>query len=208
MKRSTILLLAVALAAASSRAVVPSLGVKGGLNASKFTGSAAAGSQTHSDLVAGVFVGIGLLRGLTVQPELLYSIKGEENKGTVYGYDAAFVQRFSYIEVPVLLKYSFGSGIVPSIYAGPAVSVLLSAESEFSYNGTSAAVDLVGYFQSTDVCLVVGAEIKLPIRLSLEARYTRGLSSIGKETTLWGVTYAAPDIKNSTISLMAGYYFF
>ncbi|MCU0607876.1 MAG: PorT family protein [Candidatus Edwardsbacteria bacterium] len=208
MRQTAIILLVLLAAAAQAPCLTPSFGLKGGLNASKFTGRDADGSQTHSDLVAGVFVGVGVLAGLAIQPELLYSVKGDTETGTIYGYDATLIQKFSYIEVPVLLKYSFGSGIIPSIYAGPAVSVLLSAESEFLYNGMSAAVDLISYFKSTDVGLAVGAEIKLPIGLSLEARYTTGLSSIGKETTIWGVTYAAPDIRNSTISLMAGYYFF
>jgi hypothetical protein len=160
-------------------------------------------ADMRTGIIAGGFVKIGLMPGFAIQPELLYAMKGDKESASVGGLSATATAKFDYIEVPVLLKYSFGAVIVPSIYVGPTLSLLSSAKFEQTMNGTTTTGDIKSYMKSTDLGLAVGAEVKTPFKLSVEARYTMSLATIDKATSV-----GTADVKNSVISLMVGYYIF
>ncbi|HTY07876.1 MAG TPA: porin family protein [Candidatus Edwardsbacteria bacterium] len=205
MKRVIIALMAFALVSAAAgnlSAQGLSFGIKGGLNMAKYTGSDAGSNDMKIGAVGGAFACVDLV-ALKIQPELLFSQKGAKTSGTIGTIDYTGHVTANYVEVPVLLKYSFGMGVVPSIYLGPSFGMLLSATSEVEASGYSASADVKSYYNSTDVGLVVGAEVKTPLKLSVEARYEMGLTNVPKE--ILGVQ---PVTKNSTISLMIGYYMF
>ncbi len=195
MKRTAILLLAAAIAAAPAWALLPSFGVKGGINMATYTGSDAGSPDMKMGGVGGAFLTLDLI-ALKIQPELLFSQKGA--KETISGVTLSTTQ--NYLEVPVLLKYSFGAIIVPSVYVGPSFGMLMSATATASGGGVSGSTDIKNYLNGTDVGLVIGAEVKTPMKLSIEARYNLGLSKVPKE-----VLGVQSDVKNSTISVMLGY---
>jgi hypothetical protein len=209
MKRCIILLMAVAIVAALAgnlSAQGLSFGIKGGVNMANYSGSDASGMKMKMGAVGGAFACFDLV-ALKIQPEILYSQKGAKEEGTIdlLGTPVAYTGSVSadYIEIPVLLKYSFGAVIVPSIYVGPSFGILMSANAKIEATGYSASMDVKDAYNSTDLGLVVGAEVKTPMKLSLEARYTLGLSNAPK--AVYGVQ---PNVKNSTISVMVGYYIF
>lgn len=202
MKRTIILMLAVIIAAAPAWALLPSFGVKGGVNMATWTGGDAGSPDMKLGAVGGAFATVDLI-AFKLQPELLFSQKGAKESLTsgTLSYTVSTTQ--NYLEVPVLLKYSFGAIVVPSIYVGPSFGMLMSATAKAEGGTASGSTDIKGFLNDTDLGLVFGAEVKTPMKLSIEARYNLGLSKMPKE-----VLGVQPDVKNSTISVMLGYYLF
>jgi hypothetical protein len=196
MKQFTVLLLLVSLFAGMAFAQLPSFGLKGGINMANIYGSDAGRYSSKMKLggIGGAFICLDLM-ALKLQPEVLYS-----QKGFKWDYAGTNVtERLDYLEIPVLLKFSFGKIVVPSIYFGPSIGVLLSAKE----SAQSQTVDFKEFCNSTDYGLVLGAEIKTPAKLSVEARYNLGLGNVFKP-----ILSVQPEIKNSAISVMLGYYLF
>jgi hypothetical protein len=201
MKRIIITLLAVMLVSAMAGNISAqglSFGIKGGINMAKYSGSDAGSTDMKMGGVGGAFACFDLV-ALKIQPELLFSQKGA--KATDAGITLTTTE--NYLEIPVLLKYSFGAVVVPSIYVGPSFGMLMSANASVSGGGYSGSGDIKSLLNSTDLGLVIGAEVKTPMKLSFEARYTMGMSNVYKE-----IYSVQPNIKNSTISVMVGYYIF
>jgi hypothetical protein len=205
MKRIIITLLAVVLVSAMAgnlSAQGLSFGIKGGINMANYSGSDASGAKMKMGGVGGAFACFDLI-AIKIQPELLFSQKGAKASGDILGTAVTYTNTANYVEIPVLLKYSFGIGIVPSIYVGPAFGMLMSATAKVEGGGYSGSADSKDALNSTDLGLIIGAEVKTPMKLSVEARYEMGLSKVPKE-----ILGYQPNIKNSTISLMVGYYIF
>lgn len=202
MKKTLFLMLGVLLSFSLAQAILPSFGIKGGVNMAKYVGSDAGSTDMKMGIAAGAFACVDLI-ALKVQPEILFSQKGAKEEYNVLGIPTSVSNTLNYIEVPILVKFSFGKIIVPSIYAGPSFGMLLSANAKATAVGMSYSEDIKDYINSTDLGLVFGAEVKLPVKLSAEARYNLGLSKVPKE-----VSGIQADVKNSTISLMLGYYLF
>lgn len=156
-----------------------SLGIKGGLNMASIIGADAGSPNMKSGLVGGTYAAIDLMF-VDIQPEVLYSQKGVKQDVTVH---------YNYLEIPVLFKFPLGKIIVPSIYTGPYFGMLINANIE--------GVDIKDGLKSNDLGLVFGVDVKTPLKLSVDARYTMGLTSFDDA----GVY----DVKNSVISLMIGY---
>ncbi|MBI4726420.1 PorT family protein [candidate division TA06 bacterium] len=190
-----------------------SFGVKGGLNFAKLRGHDSRDNSIRTGAVFGGFADIKQLF-LTIQPELLYSQKGDKREediavvmdqtGVIAGHYVE-VDKFDYLEMPVLVKYSFGNKIVSGIYAGPPVGMLLRAKHESTVAGITITTDMKNEIKSSEIGLFWGAGIKMPSRISIEFRYSMSLTKILKEVTILNVTMTS-DIKNSILSLMLGYY--
>lgn len=207
MKKPLFLTLAVMLSFGLAHALLPSFGIKGGVNMATYEGTDAnitgITKSAKMGMGAGAFVCLDLI-ALKIQPEVLFSQKGAKYEAS----GVSYTQSLSYVEFPVLLKLSFGKIIVPSVYAGPALGMLMSAKQTGEVAGISISGDIKDDLQSSDLGLVFGAEVKLPVKLSVEARYNMGLKTIAKEyTNALGQT-VKPDVKNSTVSVMLGYYLF
>jgi hypothetical protein len=176
-----------------------SFGLKGGMNMSNLSGSDISNSSSRIGLVAGGFATLNLMF-VKVQPEILYSQKGAKYETP----SASITASYDYLEIPILLKRSFGAIVVPSIFLGPSVGLSMNAENEYidALTGNTTIED-VKINMGPDIGLVVGAEIKTPVKLSVEARYTMGLSKIFKEESV-----TPSDAKNTAISVMIGYSLF
>lgn len=178
-----------------------SLGLKGGVNMSNIVGSGYSGTKLNTGFSAGGYLTLSLLPSFAIQPEIYYTQKGWKESGTLFGSAYEGKSRLNYLEIPVLAKFSFGVLVKPYFVAGPAFATLLSAPAEVTIGGTTVTGDIDGVLKKSDLGLVLGAGVTTPIKLSLEARYTLGLSSIddsGLDVTM----------KNSNISLLVGYSLF
>jgi hypothetical protein len=92
----------------------------------------------------------------------------------------------SYLEIPVLLKFSFGEGdIRPYISAGPSFGVLLGA-SETATGDLMPVTDLKSFLQSVDVSIYGGLglvdEIYQGPMITFDAGYAAGLTKIYKSS--------------------------
>ncbi|ELR73847.1 hypothetical protein C900_00011 [Fulvivirga imtechensis AK7] len=179
MKKLTILVLLLAATMAGANAQV-GLGVKAGLNFANL--DAAGDPDAKTGYHFGAFAEIGL-GGIALQPELLFSAKGAED------FD------LSYLEIPILLKKNFAK--VLNIHLGPQFGILTKAEADF---GTGSE-DIKDSLKSSDLSLVAGAGVNLPMGLVGGARYVLGLSDIND------FEGSDSDIKNKTFQVYVGWKF-
>jgi hypothetical protein len=180
---SSFLLLAVLIAAPLASAT-PSFGVKAGLSLSNVNWS----YEFGSDKVAlrptfGVFAAFSLSKHLAIQPEVNYLSTGEkatESGMVIYTY----TQSFNYLQVPVLVKYSFRpmGKITPVVFAGPAVAFLLSAREKEYLDGTIQYDESIKpYFKSTDFGLDFGLGAEMAVgkmKGLVDLRYYLGLVNV------------------------------
>jgi len=161
-------------------------GLKAGANVANVNGDALEALQDWQSTVGfcgGIFLEFNLGKVLTIQPEVLYTMKGSETaEGGKLDLD--------YIEVPVLLKVRLPiASIHPFLIAGPA----------FGWN-LKAVVDGIEVedWPTSDYSAVFGAGLQLGRTLHLDVRYTMGLAKLeipDLETI---------DLKNGVISATLG----
>ena len=161
-------------------------GLKAGANIANVNGDFTESLQDWQNTVGfcgGIFLEFNLGKVLTIQPEVLYTMKGSETaEGGKLDLD--------YIEVPVLLKVRLPiASIHPFLIAGPA----------FGWN-LKAVVDGIEVedWPTSDYSAVFGAGLQLGRTLHLDVRYTMGLAKLeipDLETI---------DLKNGVISATLG----
>ena len=185
-------------------------GIKGGLNLATVGGADADKFGTLSSVTqfnGGIFVNIGLPGPLSIQPEVLYTVKGAKIAGTFLGTPFTSTNTATYVEIPVLLKFNIplipGSPVKPNIFAGPAVGFLLSVKSKTEVPGQpTQESDDKSTTESMDFGVAVGAGVDINlvvVTLTVDARYTMGLKTVDKS--------ASPgpyDVKNRVISVNVG----
>lgn len=167
------------------------LGAKLGYNSSQFVGADVPGKgiSSQSGLTLGGYVTYEFNDMFSLQQEVLFTLKG--SKINTIG-DIWLSNIFLYVEMPLLAKATFlpESGLRPTVYAGPAVAVLIGA-----FNDKGLLEDI----RSSDLGLVVGGGVEI-WKLSLDLRLTRGLLNFDQSA-------AGIDLKHQTISVLMGYAF-
>jgi hypothetical protein len=226
MKKTTILLGAlafVAVASTSAQAQNVRFGLRAGANYSNLAGNVQ-NQDTYNNkfgFVGGAMFNVGVTDDgfFSVQPEVLYSQKGFENKPTEYKNVLGGTQKregsvnYNYLDVPVLLKINAGGFIVE---AGPQYSYLLSANDQTKYTTTPALGgtptttesqnkrDVSGLNRS-ELGYVAGIGYQVENGVSLNLRYTGALSDLVKDGN---GTYFNGDLKgarHSAFQLSLGY---
>lgn len=165
---------------------------------------------------------------LFIQPELLYSVKGDQaieygpsNKRVVptssnfpaladeedYVYIRSIGAQLNYLDLPLLLKAN-----VFGIYveAGPQVSYLLSSKYN-AINPTNQAIDPVtslliptATYRKLDVGYVLGFGYQDPAGFNVGWRYSQGLRSIYEPIEANGAL-VQPKVRNLSIQFYLGY---
>lgn len=204
------------------------IGVKGGVNLSKFVGSDAGGADDIMGLNIGAtfrLIGIG---PVSINPEIYYSEKGTRfsdqlstfmnmdpnqiNPDDFENFDLEF--NLAYVEVPIMVKVSMpfisGDVVKPFITGGPVfawrIDCNFSLETAESISVQECANQNFPDFETTfkqadrGYALGGGLDFVVPIlgTFIIEGRYTRGLSRL-RET---GVN---DDIQNQSFTLLAGF---
>jgi opacity protein-like surface antigen len=212
----TVLVLAFAFTTSAQDAAAPMFGVKAGLNLANHYGSGTDADSEFGEhkfkagVVGGVFMSYALSPQFSVQPEILYSMKGYKWEGT--GGEAGYTEKgkFNYLEVPVLFKYNVPTEgtTSPNLFVGPAVAFLMSAKIDWDYDTESGTVDWKDSTKSVDFGVAFGGGVDFAMgegTVTFDVRYTLGLSKLPD--------LAEPDpdfddkIKNKAWSFMFGYVF-
>jgi hypothetical protein len=130
----------------------------------------------------GIFFGVGLAAGLSLQPEVLYQQRRADVEvvGIVDPEAGSWIEA-TYIEVPLLLKWQTG-GTGPAVFAGPSMAFRMNAKSVDKLGDTIDETDLKEITNGTDFGVVMGAGINFG-KFGLEARYTASLKSFNKDET-------------------------
>ncbi len=222
--KKTSFLVAVLLATAaisSAQAQTVRLGLRAGANYSNLAGNIQ-NQDTYNNkfgFLGGVMLNVPLIQDgfLSLQPEVLYSQKGFENKPTEYSSVLGKQKRegqvnYNYLDVPVLLKVR-ASGLI--FEAGPQYSYLLSVNNKTTTtttptigNPTTSEAqnksDLSG-LNRNELGYLAGVGYEADNGLSLNLRYTGTFSDFVKSDNS---TYFNGDLKNarhSAFQLSLGY---
>ncbi len=216
-----------ALTAQAQFKIIPKVGV----TASTFGLSKAANDDLKADntdkpLTIGFSAGAGFELSMgdifSIQPEILYTQKGYKLKDA----DSESQFKLNYVEIPVLLKFTFGEEDELRFfgYAGPYVGYALNGNYNFqigsasqkgklkfgeepdNYTGTDAYVSKDDA-NRLDIGAYVGAGVSYPIgsgALSLEGRYGYGFTNFEKDASGQA---SSDDLKsqNRTIGVFLGY---
>ena len=203
MKRLLTVLMLVALTGGGAMAGDMTFGVKGGVNLADLSGDDITNNEIKTVFVGGIFFNYAFTDIISLQPEALFAMKGTkstelENTGI----------NLTYADIPLLLKLSVPTEgkFVPSVFAGPSIGILMSADYERALEET----DIKDYLKSADVGLVLGVGFDYLIgagRLLLDARYTFGFSTIIDDPERFGPEPPGEEVevKTNGMMFMVGY---
>lgn len=177
-------------------------------NDAEILGEALSGtSSAHSVLgySLGAFLEIRLNNSFVLQPELYYTNKGCKYTGTLtyddyddsYSFDAEYLFKLNYIQVPVLIKISpLSKKMAPTFtaFAGPYLGFETGSiiKLKVSYEGESES-DKMDFedIESTDLGVIVGAGLMFSSGLQFNVQYQKGLSKVIPDADVYNSVYMA-----------------
>ena len=183
----------------------PKFGVKGGVNLSNLYVDNADDENLKLGWNLGLYGKIPLTKGLSIQPELIYSSKGAKltYNNFILG-KGEYRFNLNYVEVPVLAVINLASNL--NLQAGGYVSYLASANvKDMNENGTieNAKELKADNFNRFDYGLVGGVGVDVQ-NFTIGARYNYGLKEIGNSGLSGQLT---KNSKNSVVSVFVGFGF-
>lgn len=225
-KKNIGLLLAVLIVLMGHQSADAQIGVKGGVNLSKFVGNDSGPAEDKFGLNVGATFRLFKIGPVSINPEIYYSEKGtrfsdqissfmnmdpeQMDIGDLEEFDLAF--NLAYIEVPIMLKISLTRDklLNPFITGGPVfawrVDCNFSLETAENISVQECANQNFPDFETTfkdadrGYALGGGLDFAIPVlgTFILEGRYVRGLSRLREG----GINN---DIQNQSFSLLAGF---
>ena len=159
------------------------VGVTGGLNLAKLNFNGFTDSFTHEyrkRFGIGGVLDVQLHKYLSLKSEILYIQMGSSFKELNDPDNYRLIKSLSYIEMPILLKVTFGDRIKPYAVAGPAIGLLLNSEFQIT-NGSTRYADMKNVTRDFDIGIVFGGGLDIPlgcIQFFLEGRYSFGFYNI------------------------------
>lgn len=170
-------------------------GVKAGASLSSLSGDNTGEAKSVVGFVGGLAANFGFSDLLSLQPELLYSMKGFKAES---GGDKVQTH-FNYLDIPVLLRVN-ADGLF--FEAGPQVGFLLSQKTTYDVAGTSIPdnTSTTG-LNKVDFGYAVGLGYQLESGPSIGIRYNGGIADINDKSV------AGDKQRNSAFQLQLGYMF-
>ena len=166
------------------------LGIKGGINFSSFTGQGGGDIKTGYNF--GVFGTFFIIDTIAIQPEVLFTVKGDKEQG-VQGLESVHNNLY-YLEIPLLFKYykpvyRYETG--PNFYAGPYLGINLWNTSvakdvfkSYQENRGEATKIEYPYVNSLDFGITIGFGIDF-YRTLLDFRFSLGLITTDNSIYNW-----------------------
>lgn len=162
------LLLVMAGSVAVSKAQQITYGVKGGLNVANIGGEDVDDNKAKLGFHLGGFVNVSVAESFSIQPELVYSLQGVK-------FDGDSKYNLSYLNIPVLARYSTQSGFFGE--TGPQLGFLVSAKAK--QDGESTNVK--DAFRKTDFSWAFGVGYLTQSNIGVSARFNLGLSKLDED---------------------------
>ncbi len=181
-----------------------SFGIMAGANFAKLGGDDVEDASNRTGLLAGIYVDMPIANGVSVRPELLYSMQGAktdniDGKGT----DAEL--KLDYVQLPVLVRFTVptASQTRPFVAVGPSFGFKTKCDVEASSGSVSGSVacdDVDINEKSFDI----GGKIEGGVDFGMNGRvltiggaYTHGFSDVVEDAS----------VKNRVISVFAAFGF-
>ncbi len=152
----------------------------------------------------GVFLRWLVSESFTIQPEIIYTMKGVEYSEDYQGSSLKITLEMNYLEIPILAKYALPVewAVKPHIFAGPYLGIKIGDDLKASYKGQSTSIpesvaDLKDY--EFGFALGVGFDYFLGTSglINLDIRYGPALTG----------AFGGGDEKNSVWAVTVGYVF-
>lgn len=170
-------------------------GLKAGGSAASFIGDNAKNMQYVYGYQAGLFANLALSRPFSLQPELLYSMKGAQ---TPAGYLTQSSVWLNYIDIPVAFRATTKDGFF--LEAGPQIGFLINAKSDAS----GEKVSVKSEYKSVDIGFVLGLGYQpLEGGLGIGGRYNAGFDTVTKDAADSQVL--TPDWRNGAFQVYLTY---
>lgn len=184
-------------------------GVKGGLTLERVTSVPESFLEgfpwkTKTGWSGGIFGSYEFIKGVHVQPEVLFIRKGARLLDPEYDFEARF--NFDYLEIPVLFRIDLeleGAAAVPSIYFGPFFGFNRKANILMIDPYSRETEDLKDDIEKAEYGIALGLMFIQkwgPGYFSVDARYDIGLTNLLKPGVQW-----MDSIKTKTWMFMIGY---
>ena len=176
MKKTLFLLSLLTGSVSLANAQTASFGLKAGASLTNFTGDGV-GSSTKNlfGFHGGLFANFAINDAFSIQPEVLYSMKGNKSEGTVSGYTNTLTSRLHYIDVPVLARVNAG-GLFFEL--GPQVGFLVAAKQKQEVSGGIGAgtfeQDVKSSVRTVDFGYAAGLGYQLSNGPGIGLRYNGG----------------------------------
>lgn len=181
-------------------------GIKGGLNLTSLYVDNVSSEHMKAGFNVGIFSKLPVTRGFSIQPELLYSVKGaKDTYNNLLEGTGEYRFNLGYVELPLLAVVNLAKNF--NLHAGGYAAYLVSANvKDVNNDGTvNGATDLnADNFQRWDFGLVGGLGFDVE-NFTLGARYNYGLTNIGKSGSLSGDL--TKNSKNAGLSVYIGFGF-
>jgi len=203
------------------------IGIRGGINLSRFVGEDVSETEDLMGLNAGLSFQIINIGPISIVPEVYYAEKGtrltdqlqqfqqQDPENPINPEDVELEFNLAYVEIPILLKirlpFLSTDKIYPYIAGGPVFGFRLDCSISFTNAAAEDRVqecvddnfdDLEATFNDADrgYVLSTGIDFQIPLlgTLTLDGRYYRGLSRLIENQE-------NDDIYNQNITLMLGY---
>lgn len=211
MKKIKFALVAVALMVASMASAQVSLGIRGGLNMSNFSGKDAKFLSVNPSMLIGGHVGLTadyeFMSGMSIQSGLYFTTKGAKYSEIVVGQTGTITYRPMYLQVPIHFAYKIpiASGTRFVLHAGPylayGVGGKVTASAKGLIDGSSDTGDVFGdngaFDNRFDAGLGLGADFEV----------NRLVFGLGWDMGLVNVVHKDLDIKTQNAYLSVGYMF-
>lgn len=170
-------------------------GVKAGASLTNFTGKDSGSNSNKFGFNGGVVANFGIDDMFSIQPEILYSMKGVKENG------GSGKLNLNYIDIPVLAKIATGeTGLFFEL--GPQVGFLTSAK----LKDDSSSEDVKDLFKSVDFGYAAGVGFQVASGPMVGLRYNGAFTNTIKSVTVAG-TSVEPNSKNSAFQLYVGFMF-
>jgi hypothetical protein len=183
--------------------LTPKFGVKGGINFANLYVNDVKDNHLKIGLNAGLFGKVPLARGLSIQPELLYSSKGSKVTYDNFAFGSGEYRfNLNYIETPLSMVINIARNF--NIHGGAYAAYLVNANiTDMNDDGTINDVDNMNAekFNRFDYGLLAGLGLDIQ-NFTIGARYNYGLREIGKSGSFSGELLN--NAKNSAVSLYIG----
>lgn len=183
-------------------------GLKAGLNVSDINnGASGTDMKAKTGLYVGVTATIPVSDEFSVQPELIYNQLGAKTNlydfGGIIG-NVSTTTKLDYISLPVMLQYNFPSNFYLEL--GPEFSYMVSAKQGLSTSIISPSTDInMDYLNRLNVGAGFGAGYNLNKNIGISARYTLGLTGLGKNGNV--TDYFLDSAKNNNLQVGVNFKF-
>jgi hypothetical protein len=164
------------------------IGMLGGINLADIKSNSNQDKKTNIAPVIGLTAEFPIVHGLSAKIEPMYLNKGAklmEGEDPMEEPEAHL--KLSYLDLPVLLKYSFLEGISPYLIAGMTLGYQLDTKLDVKFPGLETTIEMKNVTENFELGISFGGGLEVPINsinLFFDCRYTLGITNMQKTETV------------------------